>query len=219
MIGSAEAIGEFGQPPFADRGAQVLHQHLVEPDIVLGHQHRPENLARANEMVEIGAAPGGADGAGAFGIERPLILGEPGVADVDRAGAREGLAGAAGAGGQHAIEHVDPALDGADDVVGLADAHQVAGLGGVELARREIEHAEHRFLALAHCQAAHRIAIEPHVEQRIRRGLAQPLVERALLDAEDRIVRGMVLGGEEGVAAALRPAHRSLHRRGLHFAG
>ena len=54
----------------------------------------------------------------------------PGILEVDDAQARIGVAVAAGAGGMHAIEHVDAALDGAQNIVGLAHAHQVARLVG-----------------------------------------------------------------------------------------
>ncbi len=47
----------------------------------------------------------------------------PGVLQVDDAEARIGVAVAPGAGGVDAVEHVDAALDAAEDIVGLADAH------------------------------------------------------------------------------------------------
>src|ERR1044072_2094472 len=73
-IGSAEAVGEARQSSLADREAQVGHQLLVETEIVLGHQHRAEDLARTDEVVEISAAPGRADRAGAGRVERPPVL-------------------------------------------------------------------------------------------------------------------------------------------------
>src|SRR3546814_6483166 len=51
---------------------------------------------------------GRADGAGTVGIERRLILGEFGVADVDRPVAGKRLPVAARPRRQYAIEHVDP---------------------------------------------------------------------------------------------------------------
>jgi hypothetical protein len=56
---------------------------------VLGHQHRAQYLARADEVVEIGFGPAGDR---RFGVERVLVLGEFGVADVDRAVPGERLA-------------------------------------------------------------------------------------------------------------------------------
>src|SRR6187549_1990646 len=64
-----ERIGKGRDPPVRYRRAQIGHQDLIEPQIMFGHQHRAENLAGADQMVEIGAAPAGADRAGAGRIE------------------------------------------------------------------------------------------------------------------------------------------------------
>src|SRR3546814_18899656 len=78
------------EPSVDDRGAQIGHQRFVEPDIMLGHQHRAQDLARADEVVEIGAAPPATHRAGACRIERALILAEARVADeIGRASCRE----------------------------------------------------------------------------------------------------------------------------------
>src|SRR3546814_7473899 len=76
--------------------------------------------------MEIGPAPAVADRTAAIGIERRLILGKAGVADIDRAGARERLSGAARSRRQHAVEHVDAPAHSLDDIIGLAYAHQIA---------------------------------------------------------------------------------------------
>jgi len=60
-------------------------------------------------------------------VDRALVLGMAGVAQVERPVPGEGLTVAARARGQHAVEHVHPALDRSDEIVGLADAHEVAG--------------------------------------------------------------------------------------------
>src|SRR5258706_14860436 len=70
-------------------------------------------------MVEIGAAEAGASGATAFRVERRPVIGMAGVAQIDRTLAGESLRGAAGAGRQHAIEHVDAAPDRTDQIGGL----------------------------------------------------------------------------------------------------
>ena len=105
-----------------------------------------------------------------------------------------------GAGRQHAVEHVDAAHHRLDDVVGLADAHQVARLVGGQHVDREVEAAEHRLLPLADRQPADRIAVEADVDQRVGRCAAQPLVERALLDAEHRGSLGMLAAAVEFLA-------------------
>src|SRR5665213_535712 len=48
-----------GAEASAGNGAsEVRHQPLVEEEVVLGQQHRAQYLARAHQMVEIGARPG-----------------------------------------------------------------------------------------------------------------------------------------------------------------
>ena len=90
---------------------------------------------------------------------------------------------------QHAVHHVDPALYGSDDVVGLSDAHEVAWLVAREHCRRMIEHVEHRVLAFSDGQAANRIPIESHGHERLGAFLPQLPVEASLLDSEQRMSR------------------------------
>src|SRR3546814_6057489 len=93
-------------------------------------------------MMQVSAAPGPAYGAAAPFIERPLVLGKAGIADVQRPVPGKGLPVAPAARRQHAIEHVDPAFDRTDNVVRLAHAHQVTGLVGGQHVGREIERSE-----------------------------------------------------------------------------
>src|SRR5260221_14742607 len=114
-------------------------------------------------MVEIGAAVVFASRAGAFGIERRHVVGVPRVAQIERAAPREGLGSAAGAGRQHAVEHVDAARDRADDVGWLADAHEIAWTIGGERRHRLGEDPEHFLLALAAGGPPHPITPEAEV--------------------------------------------------------
>ena len=125
---------------------------------------------------------------------------------VPRAG--EGLRGAARARRQHAIEHVDAAHDRADDVGGLADAHQIARPVRRQGRHGRVEHREHRRLPLADRQPADRIAVEADLDQPCRRSLAQIGINAALHDAEDAVP------GRSANARlrALGPAHRQVHR-------
>src|SRR5581483_11624741 len=95
-IAGAEFGGMGAEPAVADRLTQAGHQPLVEPEIMLGHQHRAEDLAGADEMMDIGALPCRADRARAARLDRFAILGEAGVADVDRPIGSKRLAGATG---------------------------------------------------------------------------------------------------------------------------
>ena len=68
LIASPVALHEFAregrQPLPGDGVAKALHQPLVEGQVVLGHQHRAEDFAGFDEMVEVGAAEGAQAGHG-----------------------------------------------------------------------------------------------------------------------------------------------------------
>ena len=73
----------------------------------------------------------------------------------------EGLRGAAGAGRQDAVEHVDAARDRADDIGRLADAHEVArAIGAAGCGTVTSSGREHQLLALADREAADGVAVE-----------------------------------------------------------
>src|SRR3546814_3517190 len=104
-------------------------------------------------MMKIGARPGHADRAIARCVERSLILGMFRVADVDRPIPGEGLLVAARSRRQHAIEHVDPARDRADQNVGFphrSDEHtsELQSLMRISYAvlclKKKIIHTYHR---------------------------------------------------------------------------
>ena len=207
------------EPPCPDRLAHRLHQLLVERQIMLGQQHCAEDFAGLGQVVEIGAAVVAAGIARATLVQRGQILGVFCVAQIERAVPGEGLAVAARAAGQDAIEHIDPALDRADQVIGLAHSHQIARLVRGQLPRREVEAGEHRLLPLPDRESADGIAIEADLDQRRGGLLAEARVQRALLDPEDRGSSGMLAAAIERVARSLGPADRAVHRVGLRVLG
>src|SRR6185312_12459685 len=117
-------------------------------------------------MVEIGAAILSAGTATAFGIEWARITGMARIAQIDRAAPGEALGGSSRARRQHAVEEIDAAPDRADNVVGLADAHEIARPVLGERRHRRIEYGEHALLAFADGQTAHGVAVEPDGTQR-----------------------------------------------------
>src|SRR3546814_14937247 len=52
---------KFAKSARRDSLAHRLHQRLIIMQIMLRHQHRTQHLARADEMMQIGARPGRAD--------------------------------------------------------------------------------------------------------------------------------------------------------------
>ena len=97
---------------------------------------------------------------------------------------------AAGARRQHAVEHVDAARDRFEDVVGRADAHQVARAVGRQLRHHRLEHVEHHRLRLADREPADGVAVEADAGERAGARGAQAAVVAALHDAEQRPAAG-----------------------------
>ena len=159
-------------------------------------------------MVQIGAAEAGASRATAFRVEGRRVIGMASVAQIERTLAGEGLRGAAGAGRQHAIEHVDAAPDRADQIARLADPHQITWTVLRQDRRGRIDHREGGVLAFADRQPADRVAVEADLDEPRRRALPQTGVNAALDDTEDPEPRPR----REGMARALGPAHRQFHR-------
>ena len=123
-----------------------------------------------------------------------------------------GARGAARAGRQHAVEHVDPAPDRLHDVVGRAHAHQVARPLRRQRALEPVEHRQHLGLAFAHREPAHGVAVEADLHERRRRFCPQRREDAALDDAEQPVAGPL----HERLPAARGPAHGAAHRlRGL----
>src|SRR6185369_13928572 len=182
---------EEGEAIFRDRTAHACHQLLVKGQVMLGEQHGAEDLARLVQVVKVGAAVVGADVTGAAFVERRGILRVARIPEIDGPGMGEALPVAARAAGQDAVEHVDPAFHRANQVIRLAHAHQVARAVLRQHGGSEVERSEHRLLPLAHGKSADGIAVEPDIAQGIGAFPPQALIERALLDAEQRRGLGM----------------------------
>ena len=120
-----------------------------------------------------------------------------------------GLAGAPGAGRQHAVEHVDAARDRADQVGGLADAHQVARPVGRQRRRRSAPRSRTSW-AWSRRPRARR--------SHSRRSRSRPGGRRIRAADRDRCCPGRCRTGRSPGAGARRcrqrcgPAHRAPHR-------
>ena len=96
----------------------------------------------------------------------------------------KGLAVAARTGGHDAIEHIDAALDGADDIGWCSYAHKVTRFRSGQERRRVGKRLEHELLAFADRKPANRIAIEVHGCERFGGLGAKLRIDAALHDAE-----------------------------------
>lgn len=78
-----------------DFDPQPLHKIVIKLQVMPGQQHRCDDLAGFDHMVQIGPAELAAGGAAALRIERRGIFGVPGVLEVQGPIPGEGLAIAA----------------------------------------------------------------------------------------------------------------------------
>src|SRR4029450_174984 len=150
-----------------DGAPEAAHDVLVVLQIVPRQKHRRENLLGAKQMMQIGAAVMAAGGTRALLVDRPVIVAMAGVAQIELTAARKSLRRAAATRRQHAVEHVDAAFHGADDISRPSHAHQVARPVGGQHGRCHIKDTEHGLLAFADGQPAHGIAVEAAAGQRL----------------------------------------------------
>ncbi len=211
-----EARNPLGERAGDDGFAQFAHQHLVVVQVVDRVELRTENLADAVQMMQVGAREIAAGIARAGFVERARIVLVLRVLDLDVAEARKQVAVARVARRHHAVEHVDAGLHAVYQILGRADAHQIARLVLRQAWRRVRQDACHFVLRLADRQPADGESVEADVGQGGERFIAQILVHPPLHDAEQRVGVGepVVL-----VARALRPAQGHAHRLGRFVVG
>ena len=83
------------------------------------------------------------------------------ISQIERPVPGESLAVASRTRGQNTVEHIDTTQCGADDVVGFAYTHQVAGAILRKMRHRRLEDVEHCSLPFANCKSADRITVKP----------------------------------------------------------
>src|SRR6185436_4976060 len=104
--GLMKLLAEFSKRAETQSFPDTPHQVKVEVEVMDGEERRAGHLARGEEVAQIRAAEMTAGVAAAVGVGRQRILGVLGVLDDERAVARQELAVARVARGEHAVEHV-----------------------------------------------------------------------------------------------------------------
>src|SRR5206468_5973486 len=117
---------EIRQPAGPDSLSQAVHQLLIVVQVVPGQEHRTQDLFRFHQMVDVTPGVGPACWTDALGIDWAWIDRVPCIAHVELPEAREGCARATASRRHDAVEHIDAALNCAQDVLGPADAHEIA---------------------------------------------------------------------------------------------
>src|SRR5680860_160115 len=107
------------------QGCPELPKQIQRPrHVMYGREPISQELVCPEQVRQIGARVIPARFAGAGCIDRAVIILVARIAQVEPAVARPHLAGASHPRGQDAVEEVDAALDGNEEVRRCADAHQ-----------------------------------------------------------------------------------------------
>ncbi len=145
-------------------------------------------------------------------IDRLDVVAKARVANIDAAETREQLPVARVPRRNHAVEHIDAAGDGPDEIERSPDTHQVPGRADRHQRLDTLEHGEPLLFRLTDGEAADGVTVERDRFERLDRAPAQIRVYAALDDAEQRGVGAALPECIEGVAAAPGPAYGKLHR-------
>src|SRR5260370_37751943 len=116
------AVAKACESSLCNRVPHALHQVLVIRDIDFRQQHRPQRLARLDQMMQIGARAGAGGRPWAFLVERPWVVGVAGVAQVDLTEPRVPHPGTPIAPRHPPTEHVDAAPPPLKQIFGRAPA-------------------------------------------------------------------------------------------------
>ena len=176
-----------------ERSTDTLHDAEVVGEIVDGVERGGERLAGLHQMAQIGARVAAADGAGAGGIGRGLVLSKLLVLDVEAALAGEEQSVAGGAGGKNAIHHVDAEAGVLLDFVGVADAHDVARLVFGQQRQNFRDHFKCQLARLADAEATDGVAVEVHLDEAFGALAAEIAVHAALNDSEEGLRAGFAI--------------------------
>jgi len=180
-----------------------------------GVQRPRERLAGLHQVAQIGPRVTAANHALAGGIGRTLIFRIIFAFDVQPSLAGEQEAVARGAGGQHAVHHIHAHAGILLDLVGVADAHHVAGFAGGQQRQHFGDDLQSQIAGLAHAEASDGVAVEVHLHQALRALTAQIGVHAALHDAEEALrapskfvaPHYLVAVGAEVIERPPRPGH------------
>ncbi len=190
------------------------------------HEAKPELLLAGEQVSQILAIVASAAGAAAVLHQRTAIVAKASLAHLHRAIGSERGSVPAEPGGDDAVEEVDAASHTFHEVVGKANAHEIARQATWEHRVARLEHRVERGLGLSHRDTADGDPVPlPCPEDSRHRRATECVVRPPLHDGKERLTRRRVVRGEPDKlrAAALEPAERTLHRgaggRPVHVTG
>src|SRR5258708_7273864 len=175
---------EFRQVPKLDSLADLPHDVKVKVDIVVGGEDGAGDFSRSEEVTKIGARVAAADGTTTPGINGLLVLGVTRVLDEYSAFAGVEASVTRVASGEHAIHHVNPEGDVVGDLLGAADAHEIAQAILGQQSRCFGGHFTSDFVRLADSESTNGVARKIEIDKLARTFAAQIGKGRPLHDAK-----------------------------------
>ena len=205
---------EFLEAALVERIADLLHQMVVEPEVMHDQQTLRQHLAALEQVAQIRAAEPAAGRTLTAFLDRAVVGLILRIHDVENAAVREQMTVARVPGRHDAVEEVDAARNALDDVARRADAHQIARLVLRRVRQDDIKNMVHDLGAFADGQTADRIARQIKFGDRLHVLDAQVIVGAALIDTEQQLmridgIRQAVETVELGLAAS-EPARRAV---------
>src|SRR5260370_16765828 len=170
--------------PKRDSLADLADYVKVKVDIVVGGENGAGDFSCSEEVTKIGARVAAADGTSTLGINGLLILGVTRVLDEHAAFAGVEAGVTRGACGEHTIHHVDAKSDVVGDLLGAADAHEIAQAVLGQQSRCFGGHLTSDFVRLADSESTNGVAWKIQIDKLARTFAAQIREGRPLHDAE-----------------------------------
>ena len=192
--------------------ADVLHQPVIEIQVVQHAQPHAQKLARLEQMADIRARIAAAGRTVAVGVNGAVVVKIFAVVQVQKADRGEQVPVPRVARRHHAVEEIHPALDRLEDVHRRAHPHQVARSVGGHKRLDRLDDPVHLLRALADGQTPDGVAVQIQFGDLLHILDADVPVDAALIDAEQHLpaVERLLLRVQPRhlVAAAVEPAHR-----------
>src|SRR5664279_3777869 len=143
MIAVEPSLAPRFKRAFCNGAPHIAHQRKDEMYIVQGKKMHAERLFRYEEVPDVCAGKARAGGAAAAAVERGRVGPKLYVPHVEAPLARERRSRAPHPRRRHTIEQVDPAPGALDEILGKADAHEVARLLRRKRVAHDVEHLVH----------------------------------------------------------------------------
>lgn len=193
--------------------AYLLHEGIIEPEIVHDAKAHGKHFAGLEQMSDISSRMSAASRAGALGVYRAQVALILCVIEIDYAAHGEKMSVTCVAAGHDAVKKVDSARNTLEDISGSADSHEIARLIGGHIRLNCRNYAVHILLRLSDGKTAYRVAVKIELGYTLHMLYTQVIKGAALIYAEEQLIFIYRIGQRiEAIhlrLAALKPTRRA----------